>query len=101
MSVFSRTTNNNKTCLCQDSDSELAIWPKGMGKFEIEFSKDKVDLFAIQRLLASKMLPAEKICRVTIPEGVLPGDSPLPCFPSPSPSFFPHPSRLLPLLSLL
>ena len=56
-----------------DSDSELKVWASGMKKLEIEFSKSKVDLFALKRFLNSKLLPKEQECKVVIPSNVEPG----------------------------
>mmetsp|Transcript_50624 Transcript_50624/g.123432 ORF Transcript_50624/g.123432 Transcript_50624/m.123432 type:complete len:808 (+) Transcript_50624:60-2483(+) len=56
-----------------DSDSELQIWASGMAAIEIEFSKDKVDLFALNQFLNFKCLPAEQQYTVEIPSSCAPG----------------------------
>eukprot|EP00287_Rhodomonas_sp_CCMP768_P017445 CAMPEP_0202822970 /NCGR_PEP_ID=MMETSP1389-20130828/11442_1 /ASSEMBLY_ACC=CAM_ASM_000865 /TAXON_ID=302021 /ORGANISM="Rhodomonas sp., Strain CCMP768" /LENGTH=832 /DNA_ID=CAMNT_0049495939 /DNA_START=1 /DNA_END=2499 /DNA_ORIENTATION=+ len=56
-----------------DSDSELQVWASGMKHLEIEFSKKKVDLFAINQFFNSKILPQEQEVTVVIPQGVTPG----------------------------
>mmetsp|Transcript_5110 Transcript_5110/g.12290 ORF Transcript_5110/g.12290 Transcript_5110/m.12290 type:complete len:849 (-) Transcript_5110:132-2678(-) len=56
-----------------DSDSELEIWCSGMDKIEIEFSKDKVDLFSIQKFLNHKILPKEEVHAVIVPGNCEPG----------------------------
>jgi hypothetical protein len=41
------------------------VWASGMERFEIEFSKNNVDLFAINQFLNAKVLPQEqehKVC---------------------------------------
>ena len=44
-----------------DTDCELIIYPTGMSKIEIEFSKNKVDLFAIQQFLGNSILPKDEV----------------------------------------
>jgi hypothetical protein len=44
-----------------------------MPYLEIEFSKDKVDLFAINQFLNSKVLPQEQEYKIVIPDGATPG----------------------------
>eukprot|EP00961_Rhodomonas_salina_P027782 375604-Rhodomonas_salina.1 len=42
---------------------------------EIEFNKNKVDLFAINQFFNAMMLPTEQEYKVVIPEGASPGAS--------------------------
>jgi len=44
-----------------------------MGKVEIEFAKDKVDLFALKQFLNAKCLPKEQLYAVTVPSNCEPG----------------------------
>ena len=52
-----------------DSDSELRVWASGMGEMEIEFSKKKVDLFAIQQFLSLKIIPRDDGTSYKVPPG--------------------------------
>jgi len=56
-----------------DSDAEIDMYVSGMGHIEFEFSRDKVDIFAIKSFLNRMVLPAEVAYTVQIPQGVGPG----------------------------
>ena len=58
-----------------DHDSELQVWATGMPRWEVQFAYDKVDLFAINQFLNSKVLPQEQEYKIVIPDGSSPGSS--------------------------
>lgn len=51
-----------------DFDMEISIWPSGMEKVEMGFKSGAVDVYAIQRLLNSKVFHPE---RIGMPEQVI------------------------------
>eukprot|EP00961_Rhodomonas_salina_P256657 3468008-Rhodomonas_salina.2 len=56
-----------------DFDSELQVWASGMDFLKIEFSKKKVDIFAVNQFFNSKVLPQEQEYSVVIPDGTSSG----------------------------